>query len=387
MVQSKAFKGSVSLETFNNRLRLRFRVNGVRFTPYLGLSDTPENWRSAESIAHKIQRDIETDNFDPSLQKYGLGKRKLGVVDPTQQTIANLPELWKQYFDYVSVDASPKTIDGTYNRITSLLSKVKTNGLSDPIKFRMELLQITTQDQARRALMHLSAACKWGMKHKLVGSNPFEGMANDFEKKKSPPPVAFTAEERDRIIDAFKNDNRNGRNYRYYAPFVEFLFLTGCRPSEAVGLRWINVTPDCSRIYFCESIVEVAGKNVHRPTTKTDVKRWFNCTDRLQNLLLSIKPEQFSSETLVFPSPKGSAIGLSNFGQRGWTKILTELGLKVKNGQEITVYNCRDTFITLQGYTGVSSTVIAKWVGNSAQVIEKKYLDKLMLENLKPSEI
>ncbi|MDX2097251.1 MAG: hypothetical protein SFW36_05695 [Leptolyngbyaceae cyanobacterium bins.59] len=34
----------------------------------------------------------------------------------------------------------------------------------------------------------------------------------------------FTLEERDRIIAAFKAD----RYYKYYAPLIEFLFLTGC---------------------------------------------------------------------------------------------------------------------------------------------------------------
>lgn len=40
----------------------------------------------------------------------------------------------------------------------------------------MELLQVTTQEQARRTLMQLSAACKWGMKLNFVKTNLFDSM-------------------------------------------------------------------------------------------------------------------------------------------------------------------------------------------------------------------
>ena len=88
----------------------------------------------------------------------------------------------------------------------------------------------------------------------------------DMLQSKAPPPVAFTVEERDRIIAAFVNDSRPGTDYRHYAPFVKFLFWTGCRPCEAIGLRWGSVLPDCSRVHFHESIVEISGRKVRRKT-------------------------------------------------------------------------------------------------------------------------
>ncbi len=52
--------------------------------------------------------------------------------------------------------------------------------------------------------MYLSAACKWGMKHKLVLGNPFEGMAQELPKHRyqaNPSPNAFTEEERDSLAE------------------------------------------------------------------------------------------------------------------------------------------------------------------------------------------
>jgi integrase len=97
----------------------------------------------------------------------------------------------------------------------------------------------------------------------------------------------------------------------------------------------------------------------------------------------------------VFVSPKGGArcfadtarVSESNFASRGWNKVLTNLGLESKDGIKMTPYNCRDTFITLQAVQGNSSTTIARWVGNSSKVIEEKYLERLKLENLRPTDV
>jgi integrase len=126
---------------------------------------------------------------------------------------------------------------------------------------------------------------------------------------------------------------------------------------------------------------------VRREETKTGVRRWFSCTSKLQALLQSIRPEVPEPNNLVFPAPKGGAIGESNFSDRAWKTILTQLGLESKDGVKMTPYNCRDTFITLQAIQGNSSTTIARWAGNSSKVIEEKYLDKLKLEHLRPTEI
>jgi integrase len=48
----------------------------------------------------------------------------------------------------------------------------------------------------------------------------------------------FSKQERDLIIQTFASD----RYYSYYTPYVQFLFFTGCRPSEAIALKWEQIT-------------------------------------------------------------------------------------------------------------------------------------------------
>jgi integrase len=385
----KAPKGTVQIITSNSRLQLRFRHAGKRYYLSLGLPDTKVNRKAAEAKKNQIELDIASGNFDPTLAKYKFQP----ALTTAEQDIApkatpTLKQIWESYLDYKTPHASPKTLNSTYYPVSAHIGKCPTDGLQDALKFRRELLQATTESQARRTLMQLSAACKWGMQHRLIDFNPLEGLYKTLKPTQPDPPMSFSVEERDAIISAFENDTRSGINYRHYAPFIKFLFWTGCRPSEAIGLRWSSVLPDCSRIHFHESVVEVSGRLARRLETKTGVKRWFNCQGtRLQVLLQSMRPENPDPDALVFPSPKGGVIRESNFKERAWDKVLGHLGLMTKNGVKMAPYNCRDTFITLQATQGHSSTKIARWVGNSSKVIEEKYLDKLKLEHLRPTDI
>jgi integrase len=382
----KASAGTVQLKPSNGRLQLVFTHAGRRHYLSLGLTDTPMNRKAATAKAKLIEGDIVFERFDPTLEKY-KAHSSLSIVTPTITPIESeiaLAQLWERYIDYKSTTASPKTIKGTYACVTTHLGRCKTDGLVDAPLFRMELLQVTSLGMARKTLMHLSAAVKWGMRQGLVKSNPLDGMYTEILAPTPQSPKAFTPEQRDSIIQGFQES----RDYHHYYPFVAFLLLTGCRPCEAVGLRWGNITLDCSRVFFCESIVELNGRLIRRPTTKTGIKRWFNCTPRLQAILLQAnRPTNSGADDLVFPAPRGGAIGATNFTDRDWTKILSQLGLLELDGVRMTLYSCRDTFITLQISAGISSDIVSKWVGNSAAVIEKRYLDKLALENLRPAEI
>jgi integrase len=237
--------------------------------------------------------------------------------------------------------------------------------------------------------MQLSAACKWGKKHDLLESNPYEGMANEMPKFRyqvEPKPNAFTEEERDRIIEAFKNHRGtwNGRGYagmgyNHYTSFVEFLFLTGCRPSEAIGLRWKHISADFKFIYFEGSItISGNGKPIQVEGSKNNKKRRFPCSERLRSLLQSIRPDTCEVDMLVFPSPKGKIILYNNFSNNAWNRIVDPIK------PDTTPYSCRDTFITTQILKGTPETAIAQWCDTSVEMIQKHYADHLKLLSLRP---
>lgn len=385
----KVPKGNVSIISSNGRLQLRFRYKGKRHTISVGLPDTELNRKVAEGRKNQIELDIASGNFDETLAKYQPPSAlKIAKPDITPKITPKITELWESYRNYKS-SSLKETTKAYHNSFTKLFQRLGDIPLLDALKVKAELEKLTTVSQTKRALTQLNAACNWAVKHKLISFNPYMGMANEMPKYRyqlEPKPNAFTEEEREKIIAAFQQHrgNWNGRgytgiNYSHYAQFVEFLFLTGCRPSEAIGLQWKHIKEDCGCIRFEESVT-TSGNGI--PTrvqgSKNNKKRQFPCSERLRNLLISIKPENPDFDALVFPSPKGKVINYNNFCNNAWNRIVDPIK------PDTTPYSCRDTFITLQILKGVSESIIAKWCDTSVSMIEKHYADHLKMLNLRP---
>jgi len=146
------------------------------------------------------------------------------------------------------------------------------------------------------------------------------------------------------------------------------LFLTGARPEEAIALKWKHIKNN--RIVFCEA---VATDLKIRKSTKTHNTRTFPINTQLQALLDEIKLEEVSSEALVFPARSGKEIDAHNFLNRVWKPVVENLVKDEKVKQYLPQYNCRHTFITMTLEAGVTVIQVAKWAGNSPEIIMKHY--------------
>lgn len=382
----KSLKGSVGIESFQGRLRLRLPrqlFEGKQKYLSLGLPDTDVNRKVAEAKAKLIESDIALERFDYTLTKYGkLQPPQLTVVESIKPKALTVIQLWERFAEDKKLVLKPKTCE-KYDNLTRLIAKLGNLTVDDPLAVKQALMKITTLSRTKDALMYLSAASTWGMKHKLVSSNWFDGMAQELPKHRyqtDPTPNAFTEEERDRIIEAFKGDKRRGMNYSHYAPFVEFLFGVGCRPSEVIGLQWKHVSTDCGFVSFEGSLVQVGNRRVPSKGSKNNRTRRIAVSSKIQALLQSIKQELIDPESLVFPSLNNDSINYRNFARRAWSSIVDPIK------PNTTPYSCRDTFITMQLLKGVPTSIIAKWCDTSSQMIDKNYADKLKLTQLRPQD-
>jgi integrase len=389
---AKNAKGSVSIEAFQGRLRLRLPrqlFDGKQKYLTLGLPDTVVNRRLAEAKAMLLESDIKLERFDLTLAKYG-GKQApielVAVVHASESgslvSSLSLLALWAQYFADKRSGLKPKTIE-KYGHFTRLFEKVGDLPLWEALAIKKQLELITTKSRTKDALMYLSAACKWGIQHGLVASDSFVGMSSAMPKHRymvDPQPNAFTEEERDRIIQNFQTDQRKGISYRSYAGFVEFLFLSGCRPSEAVGLCWKHIDPDFKRVSFEGSLVQIGNQRVRSEGSKNNRTRKLTVSKRLQAMLVQIKPKEVTPDSLVFLSADGDSINYRNFARRAWKTIVDPIK------PNTTPYCCRDTFITIQLLKGVSSAVISQWCDTSTHMIDRNYADKLKLTQLQPED-
>ncbi|WP_324282463.1 tyrosine-type recombinase/integrase [Cyanobacterium aponinum UTEX 3221] len=346
---ARAKKGTISVENFRGMLRLylpRTWFNGKKKYFSLGLPDTPENRKIAEAKVGLMTADYIYERFDFTLEKYRLD------TAPQEEKLSML-DIYSQYVDFKKHLVKPSSV----HNFTTTLNKLKEmpdSVIKSPSNIRSWLVEHNTQEQARRVMQRLTTAYDWAIEQGITEEpNPFKKFKK-IKKVSDPSPDPFTRNERDLIIETFEKINP------HFANFVKFLFFTGCRPSEACGLRWENVDMTNGKLRFCEAVV--MGK--HQQGTKTLPSREFPINNQLREILES---EAKKAEN-VFLSERGKPIDLHNFSQRKWKPLLNNLPIRYRG-----LYHCRHTFITLCLDSGISIRVLAKWVGNSPEIILRHY--------------
>lgn len=313
---------------------------------FLGLPDTPINRSAAGGRLHQIEADIALDRFDYSLERYR--------VAALTSTGVSLVELWDRFTQHKARELEQTTIERDFKRVRNHLLRcpVKTlSGVPSARRVRSYLQTVGTPATVKKMLMYLRSAASWAVDEGLLQSNPFEQVRVQ-AKRKGDGPRPFSRNEMEGIIEAFAD--------RHYGPFVKFLFWTGCRTSEAVGLRWGDVGAEA--ILFQSAIV---GKIRKGPKTTI---REFPINSQLAALLESIRPESPSPDALVFLAPKGGAVDAHNFLNREWKAVISQLSIPYR-----PQYATRSTFISLCLSSGVEVVQVAKWVGNSPRTIWSHY--------------
>jgi hypothetical protein len=211
VVQSRASRGSVTVEEFRGKLRLhlpRSLYGGKNKYLSLGLDDTSGNRRIAEAKAKQIESDIIYERFDPSLAKYRPEHFKLAETQNETRNAPKLDELWERFIEYKRPQCSPSTMVNQYRYLSNYMKRLPFKSLDESTKARDWILANVPLESAKRFLVRINACCKWALDSELITSNPYEGMAKGIKKPKSESAEGFndinpfTAEERDRILEA-----------------------------------------------------------------------------------------------------------------------------------------------------------------------------------------
>jgi len=253
----KAQKGTVKVVSDRGWLKLRFTYREVRRSFAIQLPDTPTNRRIAEGKANQVYLDIISGNFDETLEKY----KPAPTPAKSRLSMLTVGELFEQFTEEKSKQVYHRTLEKYRGLLNHLKDCIPTEdnrdaqSISDiPVVFlgriRAEqfLDYLRSQKFADRTIKEqiglLSACWQWGIT-KHLWEDPVDiwgvviGQIKVAPKQKPKP---FSQNEIQKIIAAFRDDP----HYRHYADYVQFLFATGCRTSEAIGLRWGHLTDDCS---------------------------------------------------------------------------------------------------------------------------------------------
>lgn len=383
---TKASAGGVGIDVRQGKLRLRLpRAIAKDASRYIStrLDDTPENLKKVQVVAWQIEEDLRTGHFDSTLEKYtSVFRPKLTVIKPAKEP--EIGHLWEMYCQHRKSQVAATTFEKEYLRkFPNHIKNFPTKDVSQAVVIREHLLKTVSADTTKRVITRLSACCNWAVKAGLISKNYFNGMAAEIETQKKDIDTIdpFSLAERNAIVEAFEEHP----HHKHYAPFVRFLFLTGCRTGEAIALQWKHVAHDCTTVTFCESY---DGNLKIRKSTKTGKARKFPCNPVLRELLLSLKPLDSQLDDLVFKSPTGLHINNSKFTNQVWKGgrmgkkmyhgVVTQLVKAGKVERYRCPYNTRHTFITMALEAGVTVPQVAKLVGNSPEVIMRHYAGNLL---------
>lgn len=350
-------KKRVTVESLRGNLRLRWSYKGERYCLSLGLYDSPIARTVAEGKANIIEADLVTGNFDYTLKKYKQDE----VTDRQPDNGVPVVTLFNQFFQ----QRAKKFTGTTHERYQALSRKLEAffgeataASVDEPTAEQFQASMKGLLPATQLQYLGLVNACWiWGMKQGAVASNPWlEVIKIQVPPKQRPRP--FTAEEINAIVEGF----RGNRYYSYYTDFVTFLFGTGCRTGEAIGLQWQHLSDDCSKVWIGESVTR--GK---RKSTKTNKAREFKLPSYLVTLLQARKLNRKPND-LVFPALKGGPIDGNNFRHRAWGAILKQSGVTYRKP-----YNTRHTFISHALAKGTNPITIAQMTGHDPETLFRHY--------------
>lgn len=375
--QKKAKVGIVSVDIHGASYRLRFVYPESERHQFTIAKVSPEGWSTALRAAQLINRDIDLGDFDNTYARYSpKHARTLKIAEDRTKKEYNLRELWEMYKSVKIKTISESTIKKDWSRVDKLFQIIPSNFLAldkaeEAIKF---LLTKYTPGTLNPLLRMLYAAINMQVKKTTISINPYLHIYSPYQKKNKKP-ECYEPKEVKSIILAFNANSFNPKDspycHSYYAPMVEFLALTGCRPSEAHALTWedIKLSNDKTFIRFNK----VWTSKVLLPYTKTHEIRLFPCNNQLIELLERV-PKRENLSNLIFPSVKGGYVTQSNFNKRYWKPVVNGLVREGVVKKYLKPYCLRHSFITRLVREGVDIATVASLSGNSPEVIMRNYL-------------
>ncbi|BAZ11790.1 phage integrase [Calothrix sp. NIES-4071] len=362
-----------------------FRGKRRRFNPIEdGAYGNSLDMAKAQVIAKQIEVDILESKFDETLDKYRVKRFEQSnesvnqsnnrsiknVVNTVVNESLNLHDLFNRFYSD-KVNELQYDSQKIYKNVLSKLEKCPyktTTEAKQVINWLKDNYDGKNKNCLLAIIRQIKACCDWAVANDELPHNPFSNFKVIVGKikpiKKNAKQRVFTVELRDSIISAFYNDKHSC----YYASFVEFLFLTGCRWNEARAIQWRDINLDKRVITIKRS---ADSRNIVKEGTKQADMREFPINNKMAEFIKRIKPDGVNPNTLVFPSPRGKVIDHDNFTVRHWNKIAAT----VPGMESMTPYKTRHTTISLFVNEGnVAPVVVANWVGNSTQTIYNNYL-------------
>jgi integrase len=253
----------------------------------------------------------------------------------------------------------PKTLDGYRSLLDSrVLPRFGGTRLCDIRAIEIDrwisdlVAEGLSPSRIRQAFTVLSSSLKAAVRSRMIASNPADGTNLPRMPHREMP--FLTPEELHRLAASVPD---------LYRAFILTLGYGGLRAGEAIALRRRSVNVLRSEITVAESATEVNGKLVFGET-KNRRRRIVTAPAFLRDilndhLLAYVGP---APDDLVFTSPDGCPLRLSNFRVRVWRQALIAAELE----PSLRIHDLRHTSASLLISRGAHPKVVQEHLGHSS---------------------
>jgi len=341
---------------------LDFRHKGRRLRPSTRLEDTPPNVKLAEDWMGAIRREIQFGTFRlenhfpyyrPKLSREGDDT----FTHASRSWLESHKQTWAEW---------------TYRKFKSnlegrVIPKIGQRKLGDITAKDLRLLReaILAEGQRRGGKLTNRSVNRIMQPVKAM----FNELLADGEIKQNPASrLGKLKEKRIAEIDPFSDSEVKAILKVVeprYKPYVEFLFESGFRPNEAMGLKW-------SRVNLVTSIVSVREGRVLGKDTDPKTAAAIRDVEITPGMMRALKKQRavsYLAHSYVFVTDKGQPLDVSNIRARVWEPALKKAGLKYRYP-----YQARHTFGTKMIALGRDPLWIANQMGTSLEMLFKHYV-------------
>jgi len=348
------------LGTKSSKLFLDFIYRKERYRIYLKVADTPKNRKLAEMQLSKVESDIELENLGvkkadlasifPDHPKFAPKEEQAPKEDQTKfMTVAEYFPLWLGKKIHITKN-SVRTWKSFYrNYIEPVLGDKQLCEVSEDHLLRMlERMRMNLKNSViNKKIQNVESMFRELHEDGVIASNPFRKIK---KLRNEPTDInPFTEDELRTLLKGFK------LQYPHYYNFISFLAFTGCRPNEAIGLKWNRIDWENKKILIRAGYVLGEATNLKTASSIRDI----DMNDALLSLLKSQKKISLGKSEHVFINMRDKVINWANFFQK-YHEVLDLMGLKKR-----PPYQLRHTFASMAIKNGEDVMWVSRTLGHS----------------------
>lgn len=334
---------TIRIETFSNRLRIRFRHKGTSHCAYLGSANSDTDRARAKLTVAKLEIAISDGSFNGDLKAF-LATGEAAFTSIEDRLKRRLTTRWNV------TDAT--LCDKLLPKFGNILSK------SDADRFRNWLFDVRgiKPSSASRYISALRAVAPEFFGHIHI------------KVAEPPPEKAFTESETAAILSAFRSESS------LHYDFVFTAFNTAMRLGEIKGLRCGSIDFDKRLITVHETMRRKRGtQEFERAPTKTHKARLVPFGPHLARVLFERlstlqNVAELKEDTLVFGSPPIDDYKFVYL----WRRVLKAEGISYR-----PPYNMRHTCISHWLAAGIEPLSVSRMVGNTPEILFSKYASQI----------